>query len=130
MLTPYMCVAYCPVGYQHMKENADILHGTLALMVLRTIHGLGPIHGYGIARRIEQVSEGLLALNQGTLYPMLVQLSQAGWIRSKWGVSDTGRKARFYSITRSGEKQLAQEVKSWERMARVVGKFSDPEKAI
>lgn len=130
MLTAYMFVGYCPVGYQHMNENADILQGTLALMVLRTIHALSPIHGYGIARRIEQVSEGLLALNQGTLYPMLLQLSQAGWIRSKWGVSDTGRKARFYSITRSGEKQLAEKMKSWERMARVVGKFADPEKAV
>jgi len=113
-----------------MNESAEILQGTLALMVLRTIHALGPIHGYGIARRIEQVSEGLLALNQGTLYPMLLQLSQAGWIRSKWGVSDTGRKAKFYSLTRSGEKQLAAEMKSWERMARVVGKFADPEKAV
>ena len=113
-----------------MRENADILQGTLALMVLRTVHGLGPINGYGIARRIEQVSEGVLALNQGTLYPMLLQLSQAGWIRSKWGVSDTGRKARFYSITRSGEKRLAEEMKNWERMARVVGKFADPEKAV
>ena len=113
-----------------MRKNADILQGTLALMVLRTVHALGPIHGYGIARRIEQVSEGVLALNQGTLYPMLLQLSQAGWIRSKWGVSDTGRKARFYSITRSGEKRLAEEMKNWERMARVVGKFADPEKAV
>jgi transcriptional regulator len=113
-----------------MRENADILQGTLALMVLRTVHALGPIHGYGIARRIEQVSEGVLALNQGTLYPMLLQLSQAGWVRSKWGVSDTGRKARFYSITRSGEKRLKEEMKNWERMAHVVGKFADPEKAV
>jgi transcriptional regulator len=113
-----------------MNESADILQGTLALMVLRTIHALGPIHGYGIARRIEQVSEGLLALNQGTLYPMLLQLSQAGWIRSKWGISDTGRKAKFYSITSSGEKQLVAEMRSWERMARVVGKFADPEKSV
>lgn len=113
-----------------MSKSADILQGTLALMVLRTIHALGPIHGYGIARRIEQVSEGLLALNQGTLYPMLLQLSQAGWVRSKWGVSDTGRKAKFYSITCSGEKQLAEEMKNWERMARVVGTFADPEKAV
>src|SRR4029078_6078620 len=113
-----------------MNESAKILQGTLALMVLRTIHALGPIHGYGIARRIEQVSGRLLALNQGTLYPMLLQLSQAGWIRSKWGVSDTGRKAKFYSITRSGEKQLVAEMKSWDRMARVVGKFADPGRVV
>src|ERR1044071_9261887 len=96
-------------------EKADILQGTLALMTLRTIDALGPIHGYGIARRIEQVSQGVLELNQGTLYPMLLQLQQARWITSKWGVSDTGRKAKFYSITKAGKKQLAAESENWRR---------------
>src|SRR5947207_15375725 len=107
-------------------EKADILQGTLALMVLRTIETLGPIHGYGIARRIEQVSQGVLALNQGTLYPMLLQLHQAGWITSKWGVSDTGRKAKFYSITKAGKKQLAAEAENWRRISDVIERFAEP----
>src|ERR1043166_537864 len=98
-------------------EKSDILNGTLALMTLRTIDVLGPIHGYGIARRIEQVSQGILARNQGTLYPMLLNLQQAGWISSKWGVSDTGRKAKFYSITKKGKKQLAAEAENWRKIA-------------
>src|SRR5215475_991415 len=94
------------------NEKSDILNGTLALMTLRTIEALGLIHGYGIARRIEQISQGVLELNQGTLYPMLLQLEQAGWITSKWGVSDTGRKAKFYSITKAGRKQLEAEAEN------------------
>src|ERR1051325_5343590 len=94
-------------------------------MVLRTIETLGPIHGYGIARRIEQVSKGVLELNQGTLYPALLQLEQAGWINSKWGTSDSNRKAKFYSITRAGRKQLAAEAESWRRIAEVVERFAE-----
>lgn len=108
------------------RERTGILNGTLALMTLRTIEVLGPIHGYGIARRIEQISRGILALNQGTLYPMLLQLQQAGWITAKWGVSDTGRKAKFYSITRGGKKQLALEAENWRRIAEVVERFAEP----
>jgi PadR family transcriptional regulator len=107
-------------------ERTDILNGTLALMTLRTIDTLGPIHGYGIARRIEQVSQGILALNQGTLYPMLLNLEQAGWITSKWGVSDTGRKAKFYSITKRGKKQLAAEAENWRKISDVVERFANP----
>lgn len=107
------------------QRKAEILNGTLALMTLRTIEVLGPIHGYGIARRIEQVSEGVLALNQGTLYPMLLQLHQAGWISAKWGFSDTGRKAKFYSITKAGKKQLATEAENWRRIAGIVERFAE-----
>jgi PadR family transcriptional regulator len=107
-------------------ERTDILNGTLALMTLRTIDVLGPIHGYGIARRIEQVSQGVLELNQGTLYPMLLNLEQAGWITAKWGLSDTGRKAKFYSITRAGKKQLAAETENWRKISDVVERFADP----
>jgi PadR family transcriptional regulator len=108
-------------------EKADIVNGTLALMTLRTIEVLGPIHGYGIARRIEQVSQGVLELNQGTLYPMLLQLQQEGWITSKWGLSDTGRKAKFYSITKAGKKQLTKESENWRRISHVVERFAEPE---
>ena len=106
-------------------EKSDILNGTLALMTLRTIDVLGPIHGYAIARRIEQVSQGVLEMNQGTLYPMLLSLQQAGWIVSKRGVSDTGRKVKFYSITRAGKKQLATEAEHWRRVSCVVERFAD-----
>ena len=107
-------------------EKSDILNGTLALMTLRTIDVLGPIHGYAIARRIEQVSQGVLDMNQGTLYPMLLSLRQAGWIVSKSGVSDTGRKVKFYSITRAGKKQLVAETENWKRISYVVERFADP----
>jgi PadR family transcriptional regulator PadR len=109
-----------------MKEKSDILRGTLALMVLRTVDALGPIHGYGIARRIEQVSKGLLELNQGTIYPSLLQLEQAGWITAKSGTSENNRKARFYSITRAGRKQLAAEAENWRRISEVIERFADP----
>jgi PadR family transcriptional regulator, regulatory protein PadR len=101
----------------------DILRGTLDLLVLKTLDTLGPLHGYGIARRIEQVSENLLHLNQGTLYPALLRLEQRGWINSKWGTSDNNRRARYYSLTRSGKKQLVREAESWERMAGMIARL-------
>jgi PadR family transcriptional regulator, regulatory protein PadR len=101
----------------------DILRGTLDLLVLKTLETLGPLHGYGIARRIEQVSENLLHLNQGTLYPALLRLEQRGCISSKWGTSDNNRRARYYSLTRSGKKQLAREAESWERMAGMISRL-------
>ena len=92
-------------------------------MILRTLDGMGPLHGWGIARRIEQVSGDVLALNQGTLYPALLKLEQMGWIKSKWGESDNNRRARFYSITAAGKRQLAAETENWNRIAGVVGRF-------
>ena len=103
--------------------RGEVLQGTLDLMVLKTLDSLGPLHGYGIAQRIQQVSEDLLKLNQGTLYPALLRLEQRGWITSKWGVSDNNRKAKYYALTRSGRKQLATETKSWERMAGVIARL-------
>lgn len=105
------------------EEKADILHGTLDLLVLKTLDTLGPLHGFGIARRIEQVSEDLLHLNQGTLYPALLRLQQKGWITSKWGTSENNRRARFYSLTKAGRRQLATEKESWERMVAVIGRL-------
>ena len=104
-------------------DKSDVLHGSLALMVLRTLDTLGPQHGWGIARRIEQISGDALALNQGTLYPALLRLEQMGWIKSKWGASDNNRRARFYSITRAGKKQLAIEARNWERVSEILGRF-------
>jgi len=98
----------------------DVLQGTLDLLVLKTLAGLGPLHGYGIARRIEQVSEDLLALNQGTLYPALLRLEQQGWIKSEWGVSENNRRARFYSLTVTGNAQLETEISRWRRMSAAV----------
>ena len=103
--------------------KADVLQGTLDLMVLKTLHALGPLHGYGIARRIEQVSDNLLQLNQGTLYPALLRLQQRKWITAKWGISENNRKAKFYSITAAGEKQLAREAENWERIAAVMSRL-------
>ncbi len=100
--------------------TGEVLQGTLDLIVLKTLDTMGPQHGYGIAVRIRQVSEDLLKLNQGTLYPALLRLEQRGWISSKWGTSENNRKARFYSLTRSGRRQLATETESWERMAAVI----------
>jgi transcriptional regulator len=105
------------------EEKADILPGTLDLLVLKTLDTLGPLHGFGIARRIEQVSEDLLRLNQGTLYPALLRLQQKGWIASKRGASENNRRARFYSLTKAGRKQLATEQESWERMVAVIGRL-------
>jgi PadR family transcriptional regulator PadR len=106
-------------------SKAEVLQGTLDLIVLKTLEALGPLHGYGIAQRIQQVSEDLLKLNQGTLYPALLRLEQRGWISSKWGVSDNKRKAKYYSLTRAGRKQLLAETETWERttalMTRLLG---------
>ncbi len=106
--------------------KADVLQGTLVLLVLRTLEVLGPLHGYGIARRIEQISEELLQLNQGTLYPALLRMEQEGWITSKWGTSDNNRKAKFYSISSRGRKRLASESKDWERMRSTIDRFMGP----
>ena len=105
------------------KSKTDVLHGSLAFMVLRTLDTLGPLHGWGIARRIEQISGDALELNQGTLYPALLRLQQMGWITSKWGASEKNRRARFYSITRAGRKQLAVETENWERISDVLARF-------
>ena len=106
-----------------MAEKAELLQGTLDLMVLKTLEAMGPLHGYGIARRIEQVSHDFLHLNQGTLYPALLRLKQKGWIGSKWGVSENNRRARFYFLTKAGQKQLASETESWERMVEIIGRL-------
>jgi PadR family transcriptional regulator, regulatory protein PadR len=104
-------------------EKSDVLYGTLALMILKTLDTMGPLHGYGLARRIEQVSENQLALNQGTLYPALLKLEQMGWIAGKWDTSDTGRRAKFYAITRAGRKQLQAETANWARASSIVARF-------
>jgi PadR family transcriptional regulator PadR len=101
----------------------EVPYGTLDLMVLKTLHAMGPVHGYGIARRIEQVAEGALALNQGTIYPALLRLEQKGWISSEWGTSETNRRARFYSITRAGRKHLAAEAESWARTVEMMSRL-------
>jgi PadR family transcriptional regulator PadR len=103
-------------------KKSDVLQGTLDLMVLKTLHAMGPLHGFGIARRIEQLSEDVLELNEGTVYTSLVRLQQQGWIESKWGTSENNRKARFYSITKQGKKQLERETENWERIAGVIGR--------
>jgi transcriptional regulator len=104
-------------------DKADVLQGTLILLVLRTLDALGPLHGYGIARRIEQISNDVLQLNQGTLYPALLQMDQEGLITSKWGASDKNRKARFYSITAAGRRRLARETEAWKRMSSTIERF-------
>ena len=96
-----------------MKTRHEVLQGTLDLIVLKTLKTLGPLHGYGIAQRVQQVSDGLLSLNQGTLYPALLRLEQRGWIASEYGASENNRRARFYSLTKAGAKQLAEELESW-----------------
>ena len=101
----------------------DLLQGTLDLMVLQTLTAMGPLHGYGIAQRVKQVSEDLLKLNQGTLYPALLRLEQRGWISSKWGASENNRKAKYYSLTRAGRKQLLAETASWERMTALMARL-------
>ena len=106
-----------------MSERTDVLQGTLALMVLKTLDVLGPLHGYGIARRIEQISGDLLRVNQGTLYPVLLKLEQEGSIASEWGTSENNRKARFYRLTRDGLKQLRAEAAEWEQTAAIIERF-------
>jgi len=105
------------------KTKADVLQGTLALMVLKTLDVLGPLHGYGIARRIEQISGDLLAVNQGTLYPVLLKLEQDGAISSEWGASENNRRARFYQLTREGRKQLQAETQDWQQTAAIISRF-------
>ena len=114
-----------PVGnpINDMKEKADVLQGTLALMVLKTLDVLGSLHGYGIARRIEQISGDLLTVNQGTLYPVLLKLELEGSIASEWGASENNRRARFYRLTRDGRKQLQAETRGWEQTAAIIGRF-------
>jgi PadR family transcriptional regulator PadR len=109
-----------------IERKAEVLQGTLDLIVLKTLETMGPMHGYGIARRIEQVSRELLSLNQGTLYPALLRLQQRGWISSEWGASENNRKAKYYSLTRAGKKQLAAEAKNWEQIAAVIARFLQP----
>ena len=106
-----------------MADKSDILQGTLDLMVLQTLEAMGPLHGYGIARRIEQVSEDVLQLNQGTIYASLLRLQQRRWISASWGTSDNNRKAKYYAITRAGRKQLAEQAQNWERIAGVMGRL-------
>jgi len=109
-----------------MTAKTEIWQGTLALMILKTLDALGPLHGYGIARRIEQTSGDLLSLNYGTLYPSLLKLEQEGWIVSEWGVSENNRKAKFYKLTRSGRKQLEREAKEWDQTTAIVARFFAP----
>jgi len=106
-----------------MKRKRDVQQGTLALMVLKTLDVLGELHGYGIARRIEQISGDVLAVNQGTLYPVLLKLEQEGAIASEWGASENNRRARFYRLTRDGRKQLQAEVRDWNQTAGIIGRF-------
>jgi PadR family transcriptional regulator PadR len=107
-------------------SKTDVLQGTLFLLVLRTLEALGPLHGYGIARRIEQISRDLLQLNQGTLYPALLRMEQEGWITSQWGASEKNRKAKFYSISTAGRRQLAKETLDWQRMSSTINRFLGP----
>jgi PadR family transcriptional regulator PadR len=108
-----------------MPGKSDVPQGTLALMVLKTLNLLGPLHGYGIARRIEQISGDLLAVNQGTLYPLLLKLEQEGAIASGWGASENNRRARFYRLTKAGHKQLQAETRDWQQTAAIIGRFFD-----
>ena len=109
-----------------MGDKTDLLQGTLALMILKTLEGMGPQHGFGIARRIEQMSGDTIQLNHGTVYPALVRLEQQGWIKAKWGTSDNNRRAKYYAITPRGLKQVAEETDRWSRIAGVVEKFLKP----
>jgi PadR family transcriptional regulator PadR len=116
-----------PFPVDRLKEcmpspKSEVLQGTLDLLVLKTLDSMGPMHGFGIALRIQQVSEDLLQLNQGTLYPALLRLEQRGWIASKWGVSENNRKAKYYSLTRAGRRQLHEEAESWDRMSAMINR--------
>jgi len=107
--------------------KSDVLQGTLDLLVLKTLETMGPMHGWGIARRLEQVSENLLQMNQGTVYPALLRLGQSGWIGSEWGISENKRRARFYSITRAGRRRLQVEQENWDRMSAMIARVLRPE---
>ncbi len=109
-----------------MAEKSDVWQGTLALMVLKTLEALGPLHGYGIARRIEQTSGDLLEVRYGTLYPALLKLEQEGFIRAEWGISDNNRRAKYYALTRTGKKQLAKEAREWGRATAIIARFFSP----
>lgn len=111
-----------PKGKRDVPKRSEVLQGTLDLMILKTLHAIGPLHGFGIARRLEQLSEQVLHLNEGTVYTSLMRLQQEGWIASAWGASDNNRKAKFYSITKSGLRQLARETEDWERISGVIGR--------
>ena len=113
-------------GPAEAMAAGPLFQGTLDLMVLKTLEQMGPQHGYGIARRIEQTSGDALRLNQGTIYPALLRLRQRGWIRAEWGTSENGRKARYYSLTRTGKAQIEKETKSWERVAATMARFLRP----
>ena len=108
------------------SEKSEVLQGTLDLMILKTLHALGPQHGFGIARRIEQLSEDVLTLNEGTVYTSLLRLQHQGWIKSEWGLSENNRKARYYAITRRGLKRLTVETENWERISGIIGRFLRP----
>ena len=109
-----------------MSDKADVWQGTLALMVLKTLETMGPLHGYGIARRIEQTSGNRLSVNYGTIYPALLKLEQEGYIASEWGVSDNNRKAKYYRLTRAGRKQLEKEARDWEQATAILARFLSP----
>lgn len=109
-----------------MAEKPDVWQGTLCVMVLKTLETLGPLHGYGIARRIEQTSGDLLSVNYGTLYPSLLKLEQEGYIASEWGVSDNNRRAKYYKLTRAGRKQLEKEAREWEQATAILARFLSP----
>ena len=108
------------------ESKSDVLQGTLDLMVLKTLEAMGPLHGYGIARRIEQVSNENLSLNQGTIYPALLRLQQRGWIKAEWGTSENNRRAKYYSLSRLGKKQMEAETENWERVAATMARFLAP----
>jgi len=110
-----------------MREKVDVWQGTLALMVLKTLETLGPLHGYGIARRIEQTSGQQLLINYGTIYPALVRLEQEGYVAAEWGVSDNNRKAKYYRLTRAGHKQLVKEARDWQQANAILARFLSPE---
>jgi transcriptional regulator len=111
-------------------DKKDVWQGTLALMVLKTLETLGPLHGYGIARRIEQTSGGLLSVNYGTLYPSLLKLEQEGYISSEWGVSDNNRRAKYYTLTRAGRKQLEREARDWAQTTAILARFLSPDEQL
>jgi PadR family transcriptional regulator, regulatory protein PadR len=111
-----------------MPHKADVWQGTLALMVLKTLEALGPLHGYGIARRIEQTSGDALSVNYGTLYPALLKLEQEGYVTSEWGLSDNHRRAKYYKLTRAGRKKLAREAREWGQTTAILARFLSPEK--
>ena len=108
------------------NDKSDVLQGTLDLMVLKTLESMGPLHGYGIARRIEQVSGNSLSLNQGTIYPALLRLEQRGWVKSAWGTSESNRRAKFYSLSAIGRRKISEETENWERIAATMSRFLAP----